>query len=128
MARLSKSRILSALQCPRKAHLEAHRPDLAQYSAQTLTAFATGHEVGDQGVEAGARPRLGQVRDDAVRGDDRRLRLVHGRVGFRRRFPPRDFLAGRLADGPHRGGGLGHGPGRRLLNLLRRPIGFRAGR
>ena len=50
MARLSKSRILSALQCPRKAHLEAHRPELAQYSAQTLTAFATGHEVGDLAV------------------------------------------------------------------------------
>ena len=50
MARLSKSRILSALQCPRKAHLEAHRPELAQYSAQTLAAFETGHEVGDLAV------------------------------------------------------------------------------
>lgn len=51
MARLSKSRILSALQCPRKAHLEARRPELAQYSAQTLAAFETGHEVGDLAIQ-----------------------------------------------------------------------------
>lgn len=51
MPRLSKSRIMSALQCPRKAWLEVHRRDLAEYSAQTLAAFKTGEQVGDLAVQ-----------------------------------------------------------------------------
>ncbi|MGB5336679.1 MAG: DUF2779 domain-containing protein [Woeseiaceae bacterium] len=44
---LSKSRLLSAWQCPKKLFLETFRPELAVYSAQTEALFATGHQVGD---------------------------------------------------------------------------------
>ena len=43
---LSKSRIISAWQCPKKLHLEKHRPDLGQISDRTESLFVTGHEVG----------------------------------------------------------------------------------
>jgi hypothetical protein len=48
--RLSKSRIMSSLQCLRRLHLEVNRPELAVYSKQTEAAFAVGHEVGDVAV------------------------------------------------------------------------------
>jgi hypothetical protein len=43
---LSKSRIISAWQCPKKLHLEKHYPELGEVSARTESLFATGHEVG----------------------------------------------------------------------------------
>jgi len=51
MIRLSKSRIMSSLQCLRRAHLEARRPHLAQYSKSAKAAFALGHEVGEMAVQ-----------------------------------------------------------------------------
>jgi hypothetical protein len=51
MPRLSKSRILSSLQCPKRLHLEVNAPQLAQVSSATEAAFAVGHEVGAQAVE-----------------------------------------------------------------------------
>ena len=51
MARLSKSRIMSSLQCLRKVHLEVHRKELAQYSAATLAAFRLGHTVGEMAIQ-----------------------------------------------------------------------------
>jgi len=45
--RLSKSRIMSALQCPKRVHLEVNRPELAEYSKATEAAFSLGHEVGE---------------------------------------------------------------------------------
>ena len=47
MAGLSKSRLMSWRQCPKRLWLEKHRPELAQFSAATEAAFATGHEIGD---------------------------------------------------------------------------------
>jgi len=44
--RLSKSKLLSAWQCPRKLHLEIHRPELAEIDPATEALFATGHQVG----------------------------------------------------------------------------------
>ena len=44
---LSKSRIISAWQCPKKLHLEKYHPELAEQSAQTESLFATGHRVGE---------------------------------------------------------------------------------
>jgi len=44
---LSKSRLISAWQCPKKLHLEKHHPELGVVSAQTESLFATGHQVGD---------------------------------------------------------------------------------
>jgi len=49
--RLSKSRIMSSLQCLRRVHLEINQPERARYSKQTEAAFALGHEVGDIAVQ-----------------------------------------------------------------------------
>lgn len=46
MKRLSKSRILSWLQCPRKLWFEVHQPELAQTDSQQQMAFDAGHDVG----------------------------------------------------------------------------------
>lgn len=46
-ARLSKTRVLNHLQCPRRLYLETYRPELAESSAETEQAFAVGHEVGE---------------------------------------------------------------------------------
>ena len=43
---LSKSRLISAWQCPKKLHLEKHHPELGVVTAQTESLFATGHQVG----------------------------------------------------------------------------------
>jgi len=51
MARLSKSKIMSSLQCLKKVYLEVHRRDLIQHSASTLAAFALGNSVGDIAIE-----------------------------------------------------------------------------
>ena len=37
---------MSALQCPKRLHLEVHRPDLKHFSSATEAVFATGHQVG----------------------------------------------------------------------------------
>ena len=50
MRRLSKSRIMSSLQCLKRVHLEVNRPEMAQYSRATEAAFAIGHEVGDMAI------------------------------------------------------------------------------
>jgi hypothetical protein len=46
MVRLSKSRIMSWLQCPKRLHLEVHQPDLARYSTAQQAVFEVGHQVG----------------------------------------------------------------------------------
>ncbi len=43
---LSKSRLISAWQCPRRLYLEKFRPELAVITDATEALFATGHEVG----------------------------------------------------------------------------------
>ena len=45
--RLSKSKIISGLQCPKRLYLEIHQPKLRQDSAQTEALFAMGHRVGE---------------------------------------------------------------------------------
>jgi hypothetical protein len=44
---LSKSRLISAWQCPKKLHLEKHHAELSEVSSQTESLFATGNQVGD---------------------------------------------------------------------------------
>jgi len=51
VTRLSKTRLMSSLQCLRRVHLEVNRPELAHYSKQTESAFALGHEIGEIAVE-----------------------------------------------------------------------------
>lgn len=43
---LSKSKLLSWLQCPKRLWLEKHRPEVARPSAGTERQFAAGHDVG----------------------------------------------------------------------------------
>jgi predicted RecB family nuclease len=43
---LSKSRLISAWQCPKRLYLEKHHPELGEISSQTEALFATGHAVG----------------------------------------------------------------------------------
>jgi len=50
-SRLSKSRIMSSLQCLKRVHLEINRKDLVHFSKATEAAFALGHEVGDIAIE-----------------------------------------------------------------------------
>ena len=45
--RLSKSRLLSFLQCPKRLHLALHRPDLAEEDEGAARRMAAGHEVGE---------------------------------------------------------------------------------
>ena len=51
MPRLSKSRIMSSLQCLKRVHLEINHRELAHYSRGTEAAFALGHEVGEIAIE-----------------------------------------------------------------------------
>ncbi len=43
---LSKSRLISAWQCPKKLHLEKHHPELGEITANMESLFAMGHKVG----------------------------------------------------------------------------------
>ena len=45
--RLSKSRLLAHLQCPKRLWLEVHRPQLGQYTSSARTRFETGQYVGE---------------------------------------------------------------------------------
>ncbi len=67
---LSKSRVISAWQCPKKLYLEKHRPELAEVSAQTESLFATGHQVG-----AIAQDHYGTA-DSAVIPFNRRMHMM----------------------------------------------------
>jgi hypothetical protein len=49
--RLSKSKILSGLQCPKRLWLEMHRRDLAQVSPASEHIFRLGHVLGDKARE-----------------------------------------------------------------------------
>src|SRR6266542_1970478 len=44
---LSKSKILSGLQCPKRLYLEVHHPELAEISEAADHQFAVGHHVGE---------------------------------------------------------------------------------
>ena len=43
---LSKSRLISAWQCPKRVHLEKHHPELGVITPQVRSLWATGHEIG----------------------------------------------------------------------------------
>ena len=47
MANLSKSKIISYRQCPKRLWLELHKPELRVDSAGTEAAYRRGHQVGD---------------------------------------------------------------------------------
>src|SRR6056297_1280588 len=43
---LSKSRVMSALQCAKKLYFEVHHRDLEEVDAKTLASFESGHQIG----------------------------------------------------------------------------------
>ena len=49
--RLSKSKIISGLQCAKRLYLEIHQPELREDSAHTESLFAMGHRVGEVAQE-----------------------------------------------------------------------------
>lgn len=49
--RLSKSKIISGLQCVKRLYLEIHQPELREDSAYTESLFTTGHRVGEVAQE-----------------------------------------------------------------------------
>ena len=53
---LSKSRLISAWQCPKRLHLEKHHPELGDISAWTQALWATGHRVGSVAMDLYSEP------------------------------------------------------------------------
>ena len=69
---LSKSRLVSALQCPKRLYLEVFKRELAEVSAQTEATFETGHQVGGiaqqlYGTEASVEIPFNPKMDEMVR-------------------------------------------------------------
>jgi hypothetical protein len=63
---LSKSRLISAWQCPKRVYLERHHPELGAVSAQTESLFATGHDVGAIAQDLYERRYWGEVASSAA--------------------------------------------------------------
>jgi uncharacterized protein DUF2779 len=64
MYRLSKSKLLSALQCPKRLYLEIHQPDLAEVDAALQARFDIGHAVGATARSLYPGGRLIEHQDD----------------------------------------------------------------
>jgi len=45
--KLSKSKIMSGIQCPKRLYLEVHQPELAEETPELLQIFSIGHQVGE---------------------------------------------------------------------------------
>jgi hypothetical protein len=68
--RLSKSKLISFRQCPKRLWLELHRPELAEVSASAQAIFRTGHQVGDLARALYDQNRIGILIDKDVLGVD----------------------------------------------------------
>jgi hypothetical protein len=64
MYRLSKSKLLSALQCPKRLYLEIHQPDLAQVDGSLQARFDAGHAVGETACSLFPGGHLVEYQDD----------------------------------------------------------------
>lgn len=70
---LSKSRIMSGIQCEKLLWLQVHRPELIEYGPSTQRVFAAGHKVG--GLAQELHPggvMAGPTHDGPLRGGDLR--------------------------------------------------------
>lgn len=65
---LSKSRLISAWQCPKRLHLEKHHPEFGDVSAQTESLFATGHRVGEISQQLYGTPESVEIEFDIRTG------------------------------------------------------------
>ena len=62
---LSKSKVMSGLQCPRLLWLQVHRPELIEYDPSTQRLFAAGHKVGALAQELHPRGNARRERESA---------------------------------------------------------------
>ncbi len=69
---LSKSKLISAWQCPKRLHLGKHHPELGRISARTEALWATGHRVGEV-----ARQLYGTPESVTIEFDKRIGLMVH---------------------------------------------------
>jgi hypothetical protein len=75
--RLSKSKILSGLQCHKRLWLEAHRRDLAKHSARTQKIFRRGHAFGERArILMGEGELVGHTHDIPLALEDTKTALA----------------------------------------------------
>ena len=79
---LSKSRLISAWQCPKRLHLEKHHPEYGEVSSQTESLFATGHQVGAVAQQLYGTADSVEVEFDFKRMEAETRRLVEGGANF----------------------------------------------
>ena len=65
---LSKSRLISAWQCPKRLHLEKHHPELGEISPQTRSQWETGHRVGEIARQVYGAPGSVEIQFDKRTG------------------------------------------------------------
>jgi hypothetical protein len=65
---LSKSKLLSFRQCPKRLWLEVYRPDLVETSAATAATFTIGHQVGEVARRLYDPKGTGEVIDPQTEG------------------------------------------------------------
>ena len=79
---LSKSRLISAWQCPKKLHLEKHHPELGEVSPQTESLFATGHQVGAVAQQQYGTDESIEIAFDFKSMEANTRRLIEGDADF----------------------------------------------
>ena len=79
---LSKSKLISAWQCPKKLHLEKHHPEFGIVSSHTESLFATGNQVGDIAQQLYGTADSVEVAFDFKTMVAETRRLVEGGVDF----------------------------------------------
>jgi len=79
---LSKSRLISAWQCPKKLYLEKHHPKLANVSSQTESLFATGRRVGEIAQKFYGTPDSIEIAFDFKSMLAETARLIEGGANF----------------------------------------------
>ena len=81
---LSKSRLIAAWQCPKRAHLEKHHPELGVITPQVRSLWATGHRVGEVARQLYGTPGSVEIEFDKRIGLllDRTRELIEGGANF----------------------------------------------
>ena len=99
MPMLSKSRLLSSLQCAKRVWLEVHRPELRADSSATAASFAAGNEVGAVARRLYDPDGVGTVLDVGEIGVGGLLARTRELLGQRRPLFEAGFATGGSADG-----------------------------
>jgi predicted RecB family nuclease len=79
---LSKSRLISAWQCPKRLHLEKHHPEYGEVSSQTESLFATGHRVGAIAQQLYGTKNAVEIAFDFKKMEAETRRLIDGGADF----------------------------------------------